>query len=104
MGRGSSTTEQKGFGITDPDVTRDMFDEVVGEFRKMWKPEELLGFPHLAELPHHLVEHVARDIGIRDAEAFLLGGRRPAPHAELEASLLQMVEHRDALRDARRVV
>src|SRR5580765_8911215 len=35
MGRGSSTTEQKGFGIDDPDLTRDMFDEVVGEFRKM---------------------------------------------------------------------
>ncbi len=44
MGRGSSTTEQKGFGITDPDLTRDMFDEVVGEFRKMWKPEEYPGF------------------------------------------------------------
>src|SRR5258708_5862395 len=40
MGRGSSTTEQKGFGITDPDLTRDMFDEVVGEFRNMWKAEE----------------------------------------------------------------
>jgi alkanesulfonate monooxygenase SsuD/methylene tetrahydromethanopterin reductase-like flavin-dependent oxidoreductase (luciferase family) len=44
MGRGSSTTEQKGFGITDPDLTRDMFDEVVGEFRKMWRPEEYPGF------------------------------------------------------------
>ena len=37
MGRGSSTTEQQGFGITDPDLTRAMFDEVVGEFRKMWQ-------------------------------------------------------------------
>ena len=44
MGRGSSTTEQKGFGITDPDLTRDMFDEVVGEFRKMWRAEEYPGF------------------------------------------------------------
>src|SRR5690242_14992510 len=44
MGRGSSTTEQKGFGITDPDLTRDMFDEVVGEFRKMWKREPYPGF------------------------------------------------------------
>lgn len=44
MGRGSSTTEQKGFGITDPDLTREMFDEVVGEFKKMWKPEEYPGF------------------------------------------------------------
>ena len=29
MGRGSSTTEQGGFGIDDPELTRDMFDEVV---------------------------------------------------------------------------
>lgn len=44
MGRGSSTTEQKGFGIPDPDLTRDMFGEVVGEFRKMWRGEEYPGF------------------------------------------------------------
>jgi alkanesulfonate monooxygenase SsuD/methylene tetrahydromethanopterin reductase-like flavin-dependent oxidoreductase (luciferase family) len=36
MGRGSSTTEQGGFGIDDPDLTKEMFDEVVGEFRHMW--------------------------------------------------------------------
>jgi alkanesulfonate monooxygenase SsuD/methylene tetrahydromethanopterin reductase-like flavin-dependent oxidoreductase (luciferase family) len=44
MGRGSSTTEQRGFGIDDPDLTRDMFDEVVGEFAKMWRPGEYPGF------------------------------------------------------------
>jgi alkanesulfonate monooxygenase SsuD/methylene tetrahydromethanopterin reductase-like flavin-dependent oxidoreductase (luciferase family) len=44
MGRGSSTTEQQGFGIPDPDLTREMFDEVVGEFRKMWRREEYPGF------------------------------------------------------------
>src|SRR5450755_3542450 len=44
VGRGSSTTEQRGFGITDPDMTRDMFDEVVAEFRKMWRAEEYPGF------------------------------------------------------------
>ena len=32
MGRGSSTTEQAGFGITDPESTRDMFDEVIEQF------------------------------------------------------------------------
>ncbi len=36
-GRGSSTTEQAGFGITDPESTKDMFDEVIPEFKKMWK-------------------------------------------------------------------
>ncbi|MDZ7732248.1 MAG: LLM class flavin-dependent oxidoreductase [Acidimicrobiia bacterium] len=35
-GRGSSTTEQQGFGIDDPELTREMFDEVIGEFRRMW--------------------------------------------------------------------
>jgi alkanesulfonate monooxygenase SsuD/methylene tetrahydromethanopterin reductase-like flavin-dependent oxidoreductase (luciferase family) len=43
MGRGSSTTEQQGFGIPEPDLTRDMFDEVVGEFRKMWRDEPYPG-------------------------------------------------------------
>src|SRR3954465_276920 len=43
MGRGSSTTEQRGFRIEDPDLTRDMFDEVVGEFVKMWQPQEYAG-------------------------------------------------------------
>src|SRR5438876_9104658 len=37
MGRGSSTTEQKGFGIDDPELTREMFDEVVPQFKRMWR-------------------------------------------------------------------
>src|SRR4029079_16893726 len=37
MGRGSSTTEQKGFGIDDPELTREMWDEVMPEFKKMWR-------------------------------------------------------------------
>jgi alkanesulfonate monooxygenase SsuD/methylene tetrahydromethanopterin reductase-like flavin-dependent oxidoreductase (luciferase family) len=36
-GRGSSTTEQAGFGITDPEITKDMFDEAIVEFKNMWK-------------------------------------------------------------------
>src|SRR3954453_14561431 len=39
MGRGSSSTEQKGFGINDPELTREMFDEVIPEFKKMWRDE-----------------------------------------------------------------
>jgi alkanesulfonate monooxygenase SsuD/methylene tetrahydromethanopterin reductase-like flavin-dependent oxidoreductase (luciferase family) len=35
-GRGSSTTEQAGFGIDDPELTREMFDEVIPEFKEMW--------------------------------------------------------------------
>jgi alkanesulfonate monooxygenase SsuD/methylene tetrahydromethanopterin reductase-like flavin-dependent oxidoreductase (luciferase family) len=44
MGRGSSTTEQRGFGIEEPDLTKAMFDEVVGEFRRMWGEEPYPGF------------------------------------------------------------
>ncbi|WP_334142153.1 LLM class flavin-dependent oxidoreductase [Rhabdothermincola sp.] len=39
-GRGSSTTEQQGFGIPEPDLTKDMFDEVIGEFRRMWSQRD----------------------------------------------------------------
>jgi alkanesulfonate monooxygenase SsuD/methylene tetrahydromethanopterin reductase-like flavin-dependent oxidoreductase (luciferase family) len=37
MGRGSSTTEQKGFGIEDQELTKEMFDEVIPEFKRMWR-------------------------------------------------------------------
>src|SRR5947209_3663390 len=36
-GRGSSSVEQRGFGIDDPDDTKVMFDEVIGEFKHMWR-------------------------------------------------------------------
>ena len=36
-GRGSSTTEQAGFGITDPELTKDMYDEAIAEFKYMWR-------------------------------------------------------------------
>jgi alkanesulfonate monooxygenase SsuD/methylene tetrahydromethanopterin reductase-like flavin-dependent oxidoreductase (luciferase family) len=38
MGRGSSSTEQSGFGINDPELTKLMFDEVVHQLPRMWKP------------------------------------------------------------------
>ena len=44
MGRGSSTTEQAGFGITDPELTKAMFDETVPEIVKMWRPGVYPGF------------------------------------------------------------
>ncbi len=36
MGRGSSSTEQAGFGITDPELTKRMFDEVLPQLPRMW--------------------------------------------------------------------
>ncbi len=40
IGRGSSTTEQRGFGIDDPELTKKMVDEVLPEFKKMWRETE----------------------------------------------------------------
>ena len=37
-GRGSSTTEVFGFGIESLDLTKEMWDETIGEFLKMWQP------------------------------------------------------------------
>lgn len=36
-GRGSSTTEQRGFGITDPELTREMVAESLPEIVRMWR-------------------------------------------------------------------
>ncbi|MDQ1379650.1 MAG: hypothetical protein QOJ71_369 [Actinomycetota bacterium] len=38
-GRGSSTTEMGGFGITDPEITRDMYEEAIREIVRMWRDE-----------------------------------------------------------------
>jgi alkanesulfonate monooxygenase SsuD/methylene tetrahydromethanopterin reductase-like flavin-dependent oxidoreductase (luciferase family) len=37
VGRGSSSTEQKGFGIRDPELTKEMADEALGQFKYMWR-------------------------------------------------------------------
>jgi len=39
-GRGSSSTEMGGFGITDAELTKEMFDEVIPEFKRMWHEGE----------------------------------------------------------------
>ncbi|HUC35618.1 MAG TPA: LLM class flavin-dependent oxidoreductase [Acidimicrobiales bacterium] len=39
-GRGSSTTEQKGFGIEDPELTREMVAETLPQIVQMWKDTE----------------------------------------------------------------
>ena len=40
IGRGSSTTEQRGFGITDPEDTKSMIDEVIPQFKHMWREND----------------------------------------------------------------
>jgi alkanesulfonate monooxygenase SsuD/methylene tetrahydromethanopterin reductase-like flavin-dependent oxidoreductase (luciferase family) len=37
VGRGSSSTEQKGFGIQDPELTKEMADEAIAQFKYMWR-------------------------------------------------------------------
>ena len=39
-GRGSSTTEQRGFGIEDPEITREMVAETLPQIVRMWKDED----------------------------------------------------------------
>jgi len=39
-GRGSSTTEQKGFGINDQELTREMVAETLPQIVRMWRDEE----------------------------------------------------------------
>ena len=39
-GRGSSTTEQAGFGIEDPELTKAMFDEALPQIVRMWQEED----------------------------------------------------------------
>jgi len=39
-GRGSSTTEQRGFGIEDPELTREMVAETLPQIVRMWREEE----------------------------------------------------------------
>jgi alkanesulfonate monooxygenase SsuD/methylene tetrahydromethanopterin reductase-like flavin-dependent oxidoreductase (luciferase family) len=39
-GRGSSTTEQKGFGIEDSELTREMVAETLPQIVRMWKDDE----------------------------------------------------------------
>jgi alkanesulfonate monooxygenase SsuD/methylene tetrahydromethanopterin reductase-like flavin-dependent oxidoreductase (luciferase family) len=39
-GRGSSTTEQRGFGIEDSDLTREMVAETLPQIVRMWKDED----------------------------------------------------------------
>jgi alkanesulfonate monooxygenase SsuD/methylene tetrahydromethanopterin reductase-like flavin-dependent oxidoreductase (luciferase family) len=39
-GRGSSTTEQRGFGIEDSELTREMVAETLPQIVRMWKDEE----------------------------------------------------------------
>jgi len=40
VGRGSSSTEQRGFGIQDPELTKKMLDEVMPQFKKMWSEND----------------------------------------------------------------
>jgi alkanesulfonate monooxygenase SsuD/methylene tetrahydromethanopterin reductase-like flavin-dependent oxidoreductase (luciferase family) len=39
-GRGSSTTEMRGFGIEDPELTREMYDEAMSQFARMWRDKK----------------------------------------------------------------
>ena len=74
IGRGSSTTEQRGFGITDPEDTKLMLDEVIPQFKHMWRDErvQLRGQVLLAPAPQRATEAV-----LGPAPADVDRGRQP---------------------------
>lgn len=81
-GRGSSTTEQAGFGITDPELTKAMFDEVMPEFRKMWAQDEysfdgrFFSMPPRNVLPKpHVKPHPPMWVAAGNPETFEKAGR-----------------------------
>lgn len=81
-GRGSSTTEQGGFGITDPDLTKEMFDEVMPEFRKMWAQDSysfegrFFSMPERNVLPKPYVKpHPPMWVAAGNPETFEKAGR-----------------------------
>ncbi len=81
-GRGSSTTEQAGFGITDPDLTKEMFDEVMPEFRKMWSQDaysfdgRFFSMPERNVLPKpHVKPHPPMWVAAGNPDTFEKAGR-----------------------------
>ena len=71
-GRGSSTTEMGGFGITDPEITRDMYDEVIVEFKKMWPTRSTSSTASFFSMPD--AQRVAE--AVREAAPADVGRRR----------------------------
>jgi len=51
VGRGSSTTEQRGFGIEDPELTREMVAETLPQIVRMWRDEEYSHDGHFFSMP-----------------------------------------------------
>ncbi|HEY4375562.1 MAG TPA: LLM class flavin-dependent oxidoreductase [Acidimicrobiales bacterium] len=80
-GRGSSSTEQGGFGITDPELTKEMFDEVMPEFRKMWGQDKysfdgrFFSMPERNVLPKpHVKPHPPMWVAAGNPETFQKAG------------------------------
>jgi alkanesulfonate monooxygenase SsuD/methylene tetrahydromethanopterin reductase-like flavin-dependent oxidoreductase (luciferase family) len=81
-GRGSSSTEQGGFGITDPEITKEMFDEVMPEFKKMWGQDSysfdgrFFSMPERNVLPKpHVKPHPPMWVAAGNPETFEKAGK-----------------------------
>ncbi len=116
-GRGSSTTEQGGFGITDPDLTRAMFDEVMPEFTKMWRQDRysfegrFFSMPERNVLPKpHVKPHPPMWVAAGNPETFVKAGQMglgvicftggsPARMAPLVAAYKEAVADADPVGD-----
>jgi len=73
-GRGSSSTEQKGFGIEDQELTREMVAETLPQIVRMWKEKDLL--LRRALLLHARAQRPAQALH-ESAPASVGGGRQP---------------------------
>ncbi len=91
-GRGSSSTEFKGFGIPDGETTKHMFDEALGEILRMWRephvqPRGPLLLDAAAEGPAEAVQPAApADLdGVRQSVDVREGGAHGRRRALLRA-------------------
>ena len=99
MGRGSSTTEQKGFGINDPELTKEMFDEVVPRVQADVARRDVLRYdgkffsmPPRNVLPKPYTRAAPADVGrgrqpghVREGRAAWASASSASPRASPEA-------------------
>ena len=97
-GRGSSTTEQRGFGIEDPDLTREMVAETLPQIVRMWKDEDYSYDGKFFSMP---TPQRAAQALLQAAPGHLDGGRqplhlRPGRRARRGRAVLRLLDARPA--------
>ena len=112
IGRGSSSTEQRGFGIDDPELTKEMFDEVVGQLPQMWREGtyayegKYFSMPERNVLPKPYTDAAPAAVGRRRQPVDVREGRPDGPRRAVLRPSTQprgsRPAHRDLQEDHRR--